>query len=111
MLTIRPKTLIALETAPMAEYAARLSAWLATQPELATCVARSTASWCEETVRGGRAWQITQEQLVARLARLRLLRGDTWLEEQNAQEILQSGRDQDLKLYQLECLHEGVTHD
>jgi len=53
---------------------------------------------------------VNREDTVARFARLRLLRGDDWLASPAAREITSSDRDDELKVFQLECLHWGVTH-
>lgn len=91
------------------EYVRKLAAWIASRPELASSWHHATPEWCMQTLHAARSFHIESEDDVARLARLRLVRGDEWLKAPDAQEILTSSRHGQLKAFQLECLHAGAA--
>lgn len=90
------------------EFAARLRSWLLAHGELAPAAPQLTLPWCRQSLDLARAHGIEIEFDVSEFARLRALRGDAWLQADAAQEILTSARDGELKVFQLDCLHEGV---
>lgn len=108
---ISPQVMAVFDRTAIVEYCAKLSAWIAHQPELAAVAQQGTPVWCEETLGLARGWGIVSEDAVSRLARLRLLRGDDWLRAAPAQDILRARREGALKVFQLECLHWGVAHE
>ncbi len=110
MLAISESSLAALGQRAERSYVDRLRAWIGERPELASTRAVATQSWCEQLLRNARAHGIVSEDDVSRFARLCLLRGDDWLRSAEAQDILASERDGQLKTFQLECLHWGVSN-
>jgi len=91
-------------------FSRRLISWVQHQPELRAHAAAANLEWCNQTLDFARSCGVNREDTVARFARLRLLRGDDWLASPAAREITSSDRDDELKVFQLECLHWGVTH-
>lgn len=89
-------------------FAGRLREWLLAHGELADAAPRLTLPWCRQSLDLARADGIAMECDVGDFARLRALRGDDWLRADAAREILGSDRDGELKVFQLDCLHEGV---
>ena len=110
MLEIRPDTFAALEAHMVREYIARLVAWLGEQPDLAGHTTRATPQWCADSLALAQSAGVTDELDVARLFRLRLKFGDDWLRSTDAQEILQSARAGELKVFQLEAMERDQAH-
>lgn len=110
MLEITEATLVALSRQADQSYARKLAAWIRECPELAALVDQATLPWCEESLHLARQFDMASEDNVARFARLRLLRGDKWLQGPHADEILRSSRDSQLKAFQLECSHWGFDN-
>lgn len=108
MLKLSWETDAAMRHASSNDYARRMARWLRSRPELAPHSGRMVREWCHAQVERARSHGIASEDAVARFARLALLRDDGWFASDEVREILESTRTGDLKVFQLECLDEGV---
>ncbi|NLR71805.1 hypothetical protein HGI47_13085 [Novosphingobium sp. ERN07] len=108
MITISAPAFDAYSLEADQHYSRRLAAWLSGQPELRQPFDHTPPEWCGQSLTIARRFGIESEDDVARFARVRLLRGDDWLMGEEAQAILASSREGQLKVFQLECLHLGV---
>ena len=108
MLAISETSKAALQGQAERTFAIEMAKWVHEQPELQEHRARATPQWCQETLKIADPYAIESEDDVTRFARLRLLRGDSWLQSPQAVEILHSSRTGQLQVFQLECLHWGI---
>ena len=108
MLKVSPEAYVAMSRAAAGRYVSNLLGWLGSLPEVDRQATRADAAWCHAQIELARAYGIESEDAVARFARLRLLRDDEWFSSSAAQDILVSGRDGNLKCFQLECLDRNL---
>lgn len=111
MLIVRPQTNAALERASASEFVQQLARWLQSRPELFAWRSVVSESWVHGEMDLALSYGIESEDAVARFCRLRLLRDTAWFDQPEQQEILQSGREGNLKIFQLECCDEGIVDD
>lgn len=109
MLTIEPETYSAMVASHSAAFARKLLEWLRGQPKLAGRADRVDESWCHRQIDAAKRHGIDSEDAVARFARLRLSWDDERFARQDVDQVLTSKRSGNLKVFQLECLQEGVT--
>jgi hypothetical protein len=111
MLIISPQTIAGMAYASASVFAEDVLKWLRTRPEVHHRALALRREWVHGEIDRASQFAITSQDAVARFCRLRLLQDESWFEEHNQQEILQSARDGNLKVFQLECAQEGIGRE
>lgn len=109
MLIVSHQTNAVMERQSASDFVARVLVWLRSLPELHGAVAGLSEPWVFAQIDEAGAQGIDSEDAVARFCRLRLLHDAAWFAAPEQQDILQSQRDGNLKVFQLECRDEGVV--
>ena len=109
MLIVSHQTNAVMERQSASDFVAQVIVWLRSLPELHGAVSSLSEPWVFGQIDEAGAQGIESEDAVARYCRLRLLHDSAWFAAPEQQEILQSERDGNLKVFQLECRDEGVV--